>query len=164
MNNISKRAIKPPMGWNSWDCFGTNVTEQEVKENAEFIAKNLKQYGWEYVVVDLGWYGPGIDNHNYKTENIPQLIDDYGRLIPDPIRFPSSVNGAGFKPLADYIHRLGLKLGIHIMRGIPIQAVQQKSKIKGTNVTADQISYDRGRCPWFNSLRTLDFSKPETQP
>ncbi len=162
-NKISKRALKPPMGWNSWDCFGTNVTEQEVKDNADFMAKNLKKYGWEYVVVDLGWYGPEIDNHNYKTENIPQLIDEYGRLIPDPIRFPSSVNGAGFKPLADYIHNLGLKLGIHIMRGIPVQAVQQKSKIKGTNLTADQISYDRERCPWFNSLRTLDFSKPETQ-
>ncbi|WP_445725694.1 glycoside hydrolase family 27 protein, partial [Flavobacterium sp.] len=162
-NKISKRALKPPMGWNSWDCFGTNVTEQEVKENAEFIAKNLKQYGWEYVVVDLGWYGPEIDNHNYKTENIPQLIDEYGRLIPDPIRFPSSVNGAGFKPLADYIHSLGLKLGIHIMRGIPVQAVQQETNVKGTNVTADQISYNSERCPWFNSLRTLDFSKPEAQ-
>ena len=162
-SKISNRALKPPMGWNSWDCFGTNVTEQEVKDNANFIAKHLKQYGWEYVVVDLGWYGPEINNHNYKTENIPQLIDQYGRLIPDPIRFPSSVNGAGFKPLADYIHGLGLKLGIHIMRGIPVQAVQQKTPVKGTNVTADQISYNRERCPWFNSLRTLDFSKPEAQ-
>ena len=162
-SKISNRALKPPMGWNSWDCFGTNVTEQEVRDNANFIAKHLKQYGWEYVVVDLGWYGPEINNHNYKTENIPQLIDQYGRLIPDPIRFPSSVNGAGFKPLADYIHGLGLKLGIHIMRGIPVQAVQQKTPVKGTNVTADQISYNRERCPWFNSLRTLDFSKPEAQ-
>ena len=162
-NKIANRALKPPMGWNSWDCFGTNVTEQEVKNNADFIAKNLKQFGWEYVVVDLGWYGPEINNHNYKTENIPQLIDEYGRLTPDPIRFPSSVNGAGFKPLADYVHGLGLKLGIHIMRGIPVQAVQQKSKIKGTDLTADQISYNRERCPWFNSLRTLDFSKTETQ-
>jgi hypothetical protein len=160
---IKNRALTPPMGWNSWDCFGTNVTEEEVKANAKFIAENLKQYGWEYVVVDLGWYGPEINNHNYKNENIPQLIDAYGRLIPDTKRFPSAANGKGFKPLSDYIHSLGLKFGIHIMRGIPIQAVDAKSPIKGTTTTADVISYNRERCPWFNSLRTLDFTKEGAQ-
>ncbi len=160
---IKNRALTPPMGWNSWDCFGTNVTEEEVKANANFMAKHLKHFGWEYIVVDLGWYGPEINNHNYKDEKIPQLIDEYGRLVPDPVRFPSSVNGAGFKPLADYVHSLGLKFGIHIMRGIPVQAVENKTLVSGANVTADMISYDRERCPWFNSLRTLDFTKPGAQ-
>jgi hypothetical protein len=162
-DQISRRALKPPMGWNSWDCFGTNVTEEEVKENAIFIANNLKQFGWQYVVVDLGWYSTEINNHNYKNKNIPQHIDNYGRLIPDTKRFPSAANGKGFKELSDFVHRLGLKFGIHIMRGIPVQAVDSKSPIKGTNTTADKISYDRERCPWFNSLRTLDFTKDGSQ-
>lgn len=160
---IAQRALKPPMGWNSWDCFGTNVTEDEVRANAKFMAENLKQYGWEYIVVDLGWYAPGITNDNYKKTNIPMLMDQYGRLVPDPERFPSSANGQGFKPLADYIHGLGLKFGIHIMRGIPWKAVDEKLPVKGIEKTADEISYDKEQCPWFKSMHTLNFALPETQ-
>lgn len=162
-SKIANRALKPPMGWNSWDCFGTNVTESEVRANAEFMAKNLKQVGWEYVIVDLAWYAPGVDNHNYKTPNIPMLIDDFGRLIPDPERFPSSENGKGFKPLADFVHSLGLKFGIHIMRGIPWNAVNLELPVKGTSKTANQISYNREQCPWFASMHTLDFGMTEAQ-
>ncbi len=161
--NISKWAKTPPMGWNSWDCFSVSVTEDEVKQNADFVAKRLKQFGWEYIVVDLAWFAPGADHTNYKNKHIPQLIDKYGRLIPDPEKFPSSANGAGFKPLADYVHRLGLKFGIHIMRGIPVQAVEAKTPVKGTGLTADQISYDREACPWYNSLHTLNFAKQGAQ-
>ena len=161
--NISELAQRPPMGWNSWDCFSVTVTEEEVRQNADFVAKHLKKFGWEYIVVDLGWYAPGADHTNYKNENIPQLIDEFGRLIPDPEKFPSSATGAGFKPLADYVHSLGLKFGIHIMRGIPVQAVLQKCPVKGTDLTADQISYDRERCPWYNSLRTLNFAEKGAQ-
>ncbi len=161
--NISEWAKRPPMGWNSWDCFSVSVTEDEVRQNADFVAKNLKEFGWEYIVVDLAWFAPGADHTNYKNDNIPQLIDEYGRLIPDPEKFPSSANGAGFKPLADYVHSLGLKFGIHIMRGIPVQAVEAKSPVKGTALTADQISYDRERCPWYNSLRTLNFAEGGAQ-
>lgn len=160
---IANRAKTPPMGWNSWDCFGPNATEDEVKANADFMAKNLKQYGWQYVVLDLGWYGEGIDDHNYKNANIPLHIDEFGRLIPDPIMHPSSKNGAGLKPLADHIHGLGLKFGLHIMRGIPWKAVQEKRPVKGTNKTADEVSYKREICPWFNSMHTLDFTQPEAQ-
>lgn len=46
-------AKTPPMGWNSWDCYGAAVTEDIVRQNAEFMAKHLKQYGWEYIVVDI---------------------------------------------------------------------------------------------------------------
>lgn len=158
MNHFSHLAKRPPMGWNSWDCFSVTVTEEEVRANADFIAKHLKQYGWEYVVVDLCWFAPGASHHNYKDHHIAQLIDEYGRLIPDPEKFPSSANGKGFKPLADYIHSLGLKFGIHIMRGIPFQAVEEKTRVKGTLSTADQISYDRESCPWYNSLHTLNFA------
>lgn len=151
------------MGWNSWDCFSVTVTEEEVKANADFVARHLKRYGWEYIVVDLAWFAPGATHETYKQKNIPQLVDEYGRLVPDPEKFPSSVGGKGFKPLADYVHSLGLKFGIHIMRGVPVQAVEFRRPVKGTNVTADEITYDREKCPWYNSLRTLDFSQANAQ-
>ena len=114
-----KLAMTPPMGWNSWDCFGLDVNEAEIKENAKYMATHLKEYGWEYIVVDLGWYAPEVTTTNYKKKNIPMITDEFGRLIPVEERFPSSAGGKGFKPLADYIHSLGLKFGIHIMRGMP---------------------------------------------
>ena len=121
----------PPKGWNSWDCYGTTVTEEIVRNNAEYMAKHLKKYGWEYIVVDIQWYEPTAVTHEYHpfTE---LCMDEYSRLIPAENRFPSSAGGKGFKPLADFVHSLGLKFGIHIMRGIPRQAVHRNTKILGT--------------------------------
>ncbi len=145
-----KWAAMPPMGWNSWDCFGPSVVEDEVKANADYMAENLKEFGWEYIVVDIRWY---IDNqttgHYNAYDKSDFVLDEYGRYIPSPKRFPSSVNGAGFKPLADYVHSKGLKFGIHIMRGIPKEAVYHKMPVKGTNVTADQIYLDTLECTWL---------------
>jgi len=131
-------ALTPPMGWNSWDCFGPSVKESEVKANADYMAANLKQYGWEYVVVDIRWY---VDNQTTGTYNAYAnstfIYDQYGRYMPSPTRFPSAANGAGFKPLADYIHAKGLKFGIHIMRGVPKVAVTNNLLIKdGAGKTA----------------------------
>ena len=75
-------------------------------------------------------------------------MDAYGRLLPCPVKFPSSVNGAGFKPLADRIHDLGLKFGIHIMRGIPRAAAQAHMPILGSDVTADMAADPNDICPW----------------
>src|SRR5689334_6431544 len=109
-------ATRPPMGWNSWDCYGTSVREDEVKANADFMAAHLASYGWQYVVVDIQWSEPDAKAGGYRPDaNL--VMDDYGRLTPALSRFPSAGNGLGFKPLGDYIHRLGLKFGIHIMRG-----------------------------------------------
>ena len=128
-----------PMGWNSWDCYGASVNEETVRKNAEYMAKNLKQYGWEYIVVDIQWYEPTADNNDYN--NFADIcVDEYSRVIPAVNRFPSSANGKGFKPLADYVHSLGLKFGIHIMRGIPRTAVHANSKIKGTSKRARDIA------------------------
>ena len=93
------RPIKAPMGWNSWDCYGAAVTEDIVKKNADFMAENLKEYGWEYVVVDIQWYEPGATTHEYRPF-ADLCMDEYGRLIPAPNRFPSSADGKGFAPLA----------------------------------------------------------------
>ncbi len=147
-----------PMGWNSWDCYGAAVTEDIVRKNAEFMAKNLKQYGWEYVVVDIQWSAPNARSHEYDpfTE---LCMDEYSRLIPAENRFPSSAGGKGFAPLAEYVHSLGLKFGIHIMRGIPRQAVHRNTKIKGTDKTAREIAKTASICAWNTDMYGVDPDK-----
>lgn len=102
-------ALTPPMGWNSWDCFGTTVREDEVKANADYMATYLARYGWEYIVVDIQWYEPEAKAGGYRP-NAFLVMDDYGRLLPAENRFPSAANGSGFKPLADYVHSLPLQI------------------------------------------------------
>ncbi|MDD6035515.1 MAG: glycoside hydrolase family 27 protein [Lachnospiraceae bacterium] len=151
-------AKTPPMGWNSWDCYGAAVTEDIVKANADFMAANLKQYGWEYVVVDIQWYEPTAESHFYH--NFTELcMDEYSRLLPAVNRFPSSADGKGFAPLADYVHSLGLKFGIHIMRGIPRQAVHQNTAVKGSTVTARQIAAQSSICDWNTDMYGVDCTK-----
>ena len=108
----------PPMGWNSWDCYGAAVNEDTVRANADYMAAFLKPYGWEYIVVDIQWARPDAVDHSYEPFS-ELAMDEYGRLLPALNRFPSAKDGAGFKPLADYVHSLGLKFGLHIMRGLP---------------------------------------------
>ena len=150
--------LRAPMGWNSWDCYGPAVDEATVRENAEFMAEHLKQHGWEYVVVDIQWSNPTASEHEYQpfTE---LCMDEYSRLIPAENRFPSSAGGKGFAPLAEYIHSLGLKFGIHIMRGIPRQAVHQNTKIKGSKKTARQIAQTASICGWNTDMYGVDASK-----
>ena len=127
------------MGWNSYDYYDTTVTEDAVKANADYMAAHLKEFGWEYIVVDIEWYAIGAGSMRDQFQYIPfadVAMDEFSRLQPDPARFPSSADGTGFTHLADYIHSLGLKFGIHIMRGIPRTAAHNHCKIKGSNVTA----------------------------
>ena len=136
-----------PRGWNSWDCYGAAVTEKEVRQNAEFMAKHLKKYGWEYVVVDIQWYEPGATSHEYRPF-ADLCMDEYGRLLPAPNRFPSAADGKGFAPLAEYVHSLGLKFGIHIMRGIPRQAVHKNLPVYGSDITARDAARFNSICMW----------------
>lgn len=149
---------KPPMGWNSWDCYGAGVTEDELLGNAEFMRDRLKQYGYQYVVCDIQWYEPTAKGNVYN--NFADLcMDEYSRLIPAANRFPSSANGAGFKPIADKIHSMGLKFGIHIMRGIPRQAVHQNTRIYGTTARARDIASQFSLCPWNTDMYGVDTEK-----
>ena len=144
-------AITPPMGWNSYDYYDTTVNEAQVKANADYMAQHLKQYGWEYIVVDIEWYSNDAGTRRDEYQYIPfgeDEIDEYGRFIPSPSRFPSSVGGAGFKPLADYCHNLGLKFGIHIMRGIPRVAAEKHLPVLGTNFTANDVADPSSICGW----------------
>lgn len=144
-------AKTPPMGWNSWDCYGASVREDTVRANADNMAKNLKSYGWEYIVVDIQWSEPTAENHQYHP--FAELeMDEYSRLIPAQNRFPSASDGKGFASLAEYVHSLGLKFGIHIMRGIPRQAVHRNTKILGTTATARQIADLDSICHWNTDM------------
>ncbi|MES2268986.1 MAG: glycoside hydrolase family 27 protein [Bacteroidota bacterium] len=167
-------ATKPPMGWNSYNCFGSAVHEDEVKANTDYMAKNLKAYGWEYIVVDFLWSydnppGSNIGNPFQMRLGdgayVPWLtMDKWGRLMPQPNKFPSALKGEGFKPLADYVHSKGLKFGIHVMRGIPRQAVWAKSPVKGTDgITADMVADTNSTCTWMNHMYGLNMNKPGAQ-
>ncbi len=157
-------ASTPPMGWNSWDSFGPTVRESEVKANADAMASKLARFGWQYVVVDIEWYQPKAKSHGY----IPRgevTMDSHGRFVPSPNRFPSAANGAGFKPLADYVHSKGLKFGIHIMRGIPREAVDKNLPIAGTKFHAADVADKINVCKWADMEDTygVDMSKPGAQ-
>lgn len=149
--NKNTFAPTPPMGWNSYDYYDTTVNETQIRANAEYMAKYLKPYGWEYIIVDIQWYAHNAGSKRTEYQYIPFSsleMDAYSRLLPDPKRFPSSAKGAGFAPLANYIHQLGLKFGIHIMRGIPRIAAHQHTPILGCNTTADQIADPSSICGW----------------
>jgi alpha-galactosidase len=157
-------APTPPMGWNSWDSFGPTIKEDEVKANADAMAAKLAKFGWQYVVVDIEWFQPNAHAHGYIPRGAVTM-DEYGRFVPSPNRFPSAANGAGFKPLADYIHSKGLKFGIHIMRGIPREAVDRNLPIEGTSYHAADVADKINVATWAGMEDTygVDMSKPGAQ-
>ncbi|TGE29163.1 NPCBM/NEW2 domain-containing protein [Hymenobacter metallicola] len=156
-------ALTPPMGWNSWDCYGPTVTETEVKANADYLAKYMRKSGWEYVVVDIRWYVGNDTAHGYNEKDPAFHLDAYGRFVPAPNRFPSAAGGQGFKPLADYMHARGLKFGIHIMRGVPVAAVQRQLPILGSKATAADIYSPEGQASWLHDMYTVVAGRPGAQ-
>lgn len=151
MKNKNEFAVTPPMGWNSYDYYDTSVTEEQVKANAEYMAEHLKEYGWEYVVVDIEWYSYDTGSQRDRYQYIPFWkveMDEFSRLLPCEQKFPSAKGGKGFKPLADYVHDLGLKFGIHIMRGIPRNAAHAHTGILGSDKRANDIADPSNICQW----------------
>lgn len=149
--NKNDFAPLPPMGWNSYDYYDTTVTEDQVLANAAYMAAHLKEFGWEYIVVDIEWYAHHAGSMREKFQYIPfndLEMDEYSRLLPDPKRFPSSGDGSGFTHLAEKIHALGLKFGIHIMRGIPRNAAHEHGKIKDCDTTANFVADPSSICRW----------------
>lgn len=164
MSAQNQRAATPPQGWNSYDCYGVSVTEAEVRATSAYMAKHLRPYGWQYVVIDAEWYdatriGPGSPPKNPMVLS----MDTYGRLIPDPGRFPSAAGGTGLLALADAIHALGLQFGIHIMRGIPRRAVAENIWIAGTSYRADEIALPERTCPWNVDMFGVNMAHPGGQ-
>lgn len=161
-----RSALTPPLGWNSYDCFGDDVTEQEVIANAEYLQKYLHPHGWEYVIVDYRWYDPNAAT-NPNDANIHQgkglTMDRFGRLLPSPNRFPTATEGRGFRPLSDRIHAMGLKFGIHVMRGITREAVVENTPIEGSSFKAADAGITSNTCPWCSDMYGVDASKPAGQ-
>ena len=152
-------AQTPPMGWNSWDCYGAAVTEETVRKNAEYMASRLKPFGWEYIVVDIQWSRADARDHSYAP--FAELaMDGFGRLVPAENRFPSAAGGAGFRPLADYIHSLGLKFGIHIMRGMPRAAAHRHLPIADSEYLCSDAADPHSVCAWNPDMYGLRCDEP----
>ncbi len=159
-------AAHAPMGWNSYDYYDTTVTEEQIKKNADYMAQHLKEYGWQYIVVDIQWYAWDTGSRRERYQYIPfgrVEMDGFGRLLPCPEKFPSAQGEKGFGPLADYVHGLGLKFGIHIMRGIPREAAQRHLPVKGAAALASEIADPSSICPWNPDMYGLRADMPESQ-
>ncbi|XP_024462849.1 uncharacterized protein LOC18101685 isoform X1 [Populus trichocarpa] len=124
-----ERASFPPRGWNSYDSFCWIVSEEDFLQSAEIISHRLKPYGYEYAVVDYLWYRRDVPGASTDSRGF-DVIDGWGRLIPDPVRWPSSKGG--FTEIAKKVHGMGLKFGIHIMRGLSRQAYDANTPILDT--------------------------------
>eukprot|EP01113_Clastostelium_recurvatum_P010662 TRINITY_DN1532_c0_g1_i2.p1 TRINITY_DN1532_c0_g1~~TRINITY_DN1532_c0_g1_i2.p1 ORF type:complete len:594 (-),score=111.54 TRINITY_DN1532_c0_g1_i2:57-1838(-) len=148
----------PPMGWNSYDSLLGSGNETEIRDNAQAMAKLLLPLGWDYLVLDAGWY---FENASFVA------TDGHARLVPSKSLFPSSVkpNGAphSFKPLADYVHSLGLKFGIHVMRGIHKQIVDANEPILGTSYRAKDIAIQSDKCVWWDDFYGINMTHPAGQ-
>ena len=155
-------AATPPMGWNSWDAYAETVSEADIRANAKWMAEHLKKFGWQYVVVDSGWY---VTNHSAGSNaaNAEFSLDEFGRYTPAGTTIPSAAHGTGFKPLADFVHSLGLKFGLHILRGIPKEAVRRNLPIAGTEFHAADAADTSDTCPWNPFNFGLDVTKPAAQ-
>ncbi|HTV23369.1 MAG TPA: NPCBM/NEW2 domain-containing protein [Polyangiaceae bacterium] len=160
MSGFHAWASKPPMGWNSWDCFATTVTEAQVKAQADYMATHLAKWGWQYIVVDIQWYEPGATGFAYRA-GAAVTLDAHGRFLPAPNRFPACTEG--FAPLAAYVHRLGLKFGVHLLRGVPRAAVDANLPILGSASRARDIANPDDTCPWNPDMYGVDMSKPGAQ-
>jgi len=155
-------APTPPMGWNSWNSFATTITEAQAIEQAQIMARELRPAGYDIFTVDIQWYEPGASSYEYSARPMPTL-DAHGRLLPAPNRFPSSTGGRGFGPLAARVHALGLRFGVHLMRGIPRLAVERDLPVLGTNVTARAIADTSSICPWNPDMYGVDMTRPGAQ-
>jgi hypothetical protein len=136
------------MGWNSWDSYGLTINEQQFKSNVEYFAAHLKNFGWEYVVIDEGWYLQHPENAGKPEADPGYTINNDGLYFPATNRFPSSSDARGFRPIAEYAHGLGLKFGIHIIRGIPRDAVRRNLPIAGSGFRAADAADKSDVCAW----------------
>lgn len=151
------------MGWNSYDAFGSSVTEDEFLANATYVRERLKQHGWQYVVVDFRWSDPCAAQYDPNGIGGPLEADEFGRLIPAVNRFPSAAGGKGFGPLAEKVHAMGLKFGIHVMRGIPRQTVTSNTLIEGSHFRSSEAADESSICEWCKDMFGVKGASPAGQ-
>jgi len=155
-------AQTPPMGWNSFDSYGVYLHEKAAMENLEAFAKKLKPYGYEYFVIDAGWFGEfklqegtifPAEKHAAKMK-----FNEFGLLQPSYTYFPNDM-----QHIIDRCHELGLKFGLHLMRGIPRAAFKANTPVKGTKYFAQDIADTTSICSWNQQNYGVDMSKPGAQ-
>ena len=152
MSKTNNLAPTPPMGWNSYDYWGGEIPESKFVASVDVQARELLPFGWEYAVIDIAW-----------MTRRPAEVDEAGRPYPNPKQFPSSVGGKGFKPLSDYVHSKGMKFGIHVLHGIPKQAVEKKILIPGTSITADTLANYSEMNALSEDFYCIDWNRPGGQ-
>ncbi len=178
-NDFKTWAATPPMGWNSYDAYYGTITESQFLKEVDVIAKRLLPFGYEYAVIDYCWFNSGpkgwdpekwvtFDVDHFRTNANRNLyeglsIDKYGRAVPAPNRFPSSLNGKGFAKIGAYVHAKGMKFGIHVQRGIPREAVEKNTPVLGTKYFARDIVSFTDTCLWNESMYGVDATKPGAQ-
>ncbi len=155
-------AATPPMGWNSWNSFATTITEAQALETARIQRDRLLPAGYSIFTIDIQWYEPGATGYEYRSDAVP-VLDGHGRLQPDPKRFPSAADGRGFRAIADQVHAMGLKFGIHLMRGIPREAVRRNLPVLGTRYRAQDIADTTSVCSWNSDMYGVDMRRPGAQ-
>lgn len=156
-------AATPPMGWNSWNSFATTITEAQALETAAIQARELLPFGYDIFTIDIQWYEPEANSYTYSAKPVPTM-DGYGRLLPAPNRFPSAAAGKGFAPIAAKVHALGMRFGVHLMRGIPRLAVERNLPVLGAGgVRAADIADTSSICPWNPDMFGVDMRKPGAQ-
>jgi hypothetical protein len=160
--NFRNLSPRPPMGWNSWDSFAATINEEQARANAAVMAAKLLPHGYDVFTVDIQWYEPGAVGFEYRV-GVELAMDANGRLLPALNRFPSAAGSKGFKPLADYAHSLGLKFGIHLMRGVPRLAADRNLPILGTKYGCGDIADRVNICPWNSDMYGVDMAKPGAQ-
>jgi hypothetical protein len=159
---VSALAPRPPMGWNSWNSFAGTITETQALETAAIMRDRLMPSGYDVFTVDIQWYEPEASSYTYNANPVPAL-DAHGRLVPAPNRFPSAKGGKGFAPLAAKVHAMGLKFGIHVMRGISRHAVKLNLPILGTDLRAQDIADTASICSWNPDMYGVDMTRPGAQ-
>jgi len=158
----SGQPSSPFLGWNSYNCYGTHINEKLTWENLEAFIQKLKPYGYEYFVLDAGWYRHCVlkPGEIWPTDGDKAIltVDEFGRFMPSPVYFPN-----GFKAIIDYAHNHGVKFGLHLMRGIPRVAVEKNLPIKGTEYFARDIVNLKDTCNWSTLNYGIDMNKPGAQ-
>ncbi|HUB18698.1 MAG TPA: glycoside hydrolase family 27 protein [Acidobacteriaceae bacterium] len=142
---MNAMAQTPPMGWNSWDSWGLTIDEPQFRDSVTWFHNHLQRFSWQYVVIDEGWFAQHPEN---PVGHMDYTMSEDGRYMPALNRFPSAAGGKGFRPLADWVHSLGLKFGIHIIRGIPREAVARNLRIAGSHFTAAEAADTSDTCSW----------------
>jgi hypothetical protein len=136
--------LAPPMGWSSWSSLREDFTATTIEAEATAMHNTLEKYGYQYVNIDAGW----SDN-----------IDAYGRDAASTSKFPD-----GIQAVAQYVHKLGLKLGIYLVPGIPAAALAANSPIAGTPYHVQDILDSSAPGNTANQgAGKIDFSKPGAQ-